>query len=59
VVQINSKVRDRMLVPAGLSANEMQERVMKDPKILKLTEGKKIVKIIPVPDKLVNIVVKN
>lgn len=58
VVQINSKVRDRMLVPAGLSANEMQERVMKDPKILKLTEGKKIVKIIPVPDKLVNIVVK-
>ncbi|MFX4261623.1 leucine--tRNA ligase [Pelotomaculum propionicicum] len=59
VVQVNSRVRDRMLVPAGLSAKEMQERVMNDPKILKLTEGKKIVKIIPVPDKLVNIVVKN
>lgn len=58
VVQINSRVRDRMLVPTGLTAGEMQERVMKDPKILKLTEGKKIVKIIPVPDKLVNIVVK-
>lgn len=58
VVQINSRVRDRMLVPAGLTAGEMQERVMKDPKILNLTEGKKIVKIIPVPGKLVNIVVK-
>jgi leucyl-tRNA synthetase len=58
VVQLNSRVRDRMLVPAGLTAGEMQEIVMKDPKILKLTEGKKIVKIIPVPGKLVNIVVK-
>lgn len=58
VIQINSKVRDRMLVPAGLTAVEIQERIMKEPKILKLTEGKKIVKIIPVPDKLVNIVVK-
>lgn len=58
VIQINSKVRDRMLVPAGLTAGEMQEIVMKDPKILKYTEGKKIVKIIPVPGKLVNIVVK-
>jgi len=58
VVQVNSKVRDRMLVPAGLTAAQMQELVMKDPKVLKLTEGKKIVKIIPVPGKLVNIVVK-
>ena len=58
VVQINSKVRDRMLVPAGLAAAQMQERVLKDPKILKLTAGKKIVKTITVPDKLVNIVVK-
>lgn len=58
VVQVNSRVRDRMLVPAGLTAGEMQEIVMKDPKVLKLTEGKKIIKIIPVPGKLVNIVVK-
>ena len=58
VVQINSRVRDRILLPAGLTAGEMQDRVMNDPKILKLTEGKKIVKIIPVPGKLVNIVIK-
>ncbi len=58
VIQINSRVRDRLLVPAGLTVEEMQERAMKDPKVLKLIEGKKIVKIIPVPGKLVNIVVK-
>jgi leucyl-tRNA synthetase len=58
VVQINSRVRDRIMIPAGLTVGEMQEKIMNDPKILKLTEGKKIVKIIPVPGKLVNIVVK-
>jgi len=58
VVQVNSRVRDRMLVPAGLTAGEMQEIVMKDPKVLMMTEGKNIIKIIPVPGKLVNIVVR-
>lgn len=58
VVQINGRVRDRLLVPAGMTAGELQERVMKEPKVLELTEGMKIVKIIPVPGKLVNIVVK-
>ncbi len=44
------------LVPAGLSAGEMLERIMA-PKVLKLIEYKRIVKVIPVPGKLVNIVV--
>ncbi|HOV78843.1 MAG TPA: leucine--tRNA ligase [Bacillota bacterium] len=58
VVQINGRVRDRLLVKAGLSAQEMQEAVMKEPRVIRLTEGKKIVKTIAVPGKLVNIVVK-
>ncbi|NQS76578.1 MAG: leucine--tRNA ligase [Peptococcaceae bacterium] len=58
VVQINSKVRERLLIPAGLSAAEMQEKVIGNAKVSRLTEGKKIVKVIAVPDKLVNIVVK-
>jgi leucyl-tRNA synthetase len=58
VVQINGKVRDRMLVPAGVSAAQLQEIVIKEPRVLKLVEGKQIVKVIPVPGKLVNIVVK-
>ena len=58
VVQINSKVRERLLIPAGFSAAEMQEKVMENDKVLKLTADKKIIKVIAVPDKLVNIVVK-
>ncbi|NLJ76601.1 MAG: leucine--tRNA ligase [Peptococcaceae bacterium] len=58
VVQINSKVRERLLIPAGLSAAEMQEKVMENDKVLKLTADKKIIKVIAVPDKLINIVVK-
>lgn len=58
VVQINGKVRERLLIPADLTPDKMQGKVLKDPKILKLLEGKKIIKIIPVPGKLVNIVVK-
>ncbi len=58
VVQINGRVRERLLIPAGLTAAEMQEKVMKEPRVLKLIEGKKILKIIPVPGKLVNIVAR-
>jgi leucyl-tRNA synthetase len=58
VVQINGKVRDRLSVPANLSAASMQEYVLQQPKIISLTAGKEVKKIIPVPGKLVNIVVK-
>ncbi len=58
VVQVNGRVRDRLLVPAGIDAGEMEKRVLQEPKVKKLIEGKEIVKIIPVPGKLVNIVVK-
>jgi len=58
VVQINGRVRDRILVPAGISPAEMQEKALKEERIQKLIGGKEIVKVIPVPGKLVNIVVK-
>ncbi len=58
VVQINGKVRDKIVVPAGLGAPQMEEQVHQLDRIKELTEGKQIVKVITVPDKLVNIVVK-
>jgi len=58
VVQINGKVRERLLVPADLPPEKMQERVLQEPGVLRLIRDKKIIKIIPVPGKLVNIVVK-
>lgn len=58
VVQTNGKVRERLLVPAGLSTDALREKVLGEPRVQQLIEGKKVVKVIPVPDKLVNIVIK-
>ena len=58
VVQISGKVRAKMEIEVGLSEEEIEALVMADPKVEKWLEGKKIVKKIFVPDKLVNLVVK-
>ncbi|MHB1041377.1 MAG: leucine--tRNA ligase [Eubacteriales bacterium] len=58
VVQINGRVRERILVPAGISPAGMQELALAEPKVQELIAGKKVLKVIPVPGKLVNIVVK-
>ncbi len=58
VVQINGKVRERLTVPAGLEQKEMETLALEEPKIQQLTAGKQIVKVIGVPGKLVNIVLK-
>ncbi|MTI83730.1 MAG: leucine--tRNA ligase [Firmicutes bacterium] len=58
VVQVNGKVRDRMLIPAEMDPEAMKELVMGQPKVQELIEGKNVVKVIAVPKKLVNIVVK-
>ena len=58
VVQVNGKVRGKITVGANVSRDEMQELAMSDEKIKYLVEGKTIVKVVAVPKKLVNIVVK-
>ena len=58
VVQISGKVRSKIQMEAGLPEDEIEALVMADPKVQKWVEGKKIVKRIFVPDKLVNLVVK-
>ncbi|CAH2214170.1 leucine--tRNA ligase [Tepidibacter aestuarii] len=58
VVQINGKVRGKLNLSANVTREEMQEKALADEKIKELTEGKEIVKVIAVPKKLVNIVVK-
>ena len=58
VLQINGKVRDKLVIPAGLSKEETEEVARKSEKFLAFTEGKTVVKVITVPGKLVNIVVK-
>ena len=57
VVQVNGKVRDRLVVPVGTSLEYAKEKIMKNEKILKWTENKNIENIVWIQDKLINIVV--
>lgn len=58
VIQINGKLREKFTSPVGIAKDELQKRALELPKTREWIDGKEIVKIIVVPDKLVNIVVK-
>ena len=58
VVQFNGKVKDKIEVDEALSQEELKAEAMASQKVKELTEGKEIVKVIVVPKKLVNIVVR-
>jgi len=58
VVQINGRLRGKLLVDASLGEEETKQRATQDPRLLPLIRGKDIAKVIVVPKKLVNIVLK-
>jgi leucyl-tRNA synthetase len=57
-VQINGKLRTRLTVAAETSREDLEKAALADPRVQTLIEGKKIVKVIVVPGKLVNIVIQ-
>ena len=58
VLQVNGKVRGKIDVSSDISKEEMEKLALESENVQKYTEGKEIVKVIVVPKKLVNIVVK-
>ncbi|EMT50789.1 MULTISPECIES: leucine--tRNA ligase [Brevibacillus] len=58
VLQINGKNREKLLIPADATKEQMEEMAGNNETIKELIEGKTIVKVIAVPGKLVNIVVR-
>ncbi len=58
VIQVNGRIKERIRINTEASAQEMSEYVLAQPRIQQLIKGKQIIKVIPVPGKLVNIVVK-
>jgi leucyl-tRNA synthetase len=58
VVQVNGKLRSHVHLPFGTAEDELKAGALADAKIRALVEGKQIVKVIAVRDKLVNIVVR-
>ncbi|MBR5740345.1 MAG: class I tRNA ligase family protein, partial [Firmicutes bacterium] len=58
VVQINGKVRDKLVVPKDISREELEKLALDSDKIAEFTQGKEIIKVITVPGKLVNLVIR-
>ncbi|MGI6256502.1 MAG: leucine--tRNA ligase [Anaerovoracaceae bacterium] len=58
VVQINGKVKDRLHVPSGLAREELERMAMEQDSVAALVGDRNVIKVIAVPGKLVNIVVK-
>ena len=57
-IQINSKIRSKIVLSKNLTNAEIEEAVFADEKIKELLEGKTVVKTIIIPLRLVNIIVK-
>ncbi|MGB9489326.1 MAG: leucine--tRNA ligase [Terriglobales bacterium] len=57
-VQVNGKLRGKVVVPATATDDQVKEAALADDKVKAAVAGKQIIKIIVVPKKLVNMVVK-
>ncbi len=57
-IQINGKLRSRVLVLPEISQKDLEELALENEKVKEYIDGKQIVKVIVVPKRLVNIVVK-
>ena len=59
IAQVNGKLRAKLMVPLNSDNEAVQDLTLSDEKIEKFTKGKQIIKVIVVPNKLINIVVKD
>ncbi|MBI5075655.1 MAG: leucine--tRNA ligase [Nitrospirae bacterium] len=57
VIQVNGKLRGKLMIPAGLTDNDLKERALKDSKVAEFIGGQDIKKVIVIKGRLVNIVV--
>jgi leucyl-tRNA synthetase len=58
VVLVNGKMRDKLEAAPNADMAEVEKAALKLPGVIKHMEGKAVVKIVAVPGKLVNVVVK-
>ena len=57
-VQVNGKLRSKLMVSPDISDDDLKAAATADPKVMEYTDGKEIVKIVVVPKRLVSVVVK-
>lgn len=58
IIQVNGKIKERLVVATGLSKQELEDLALTEPKVEQLVQSLDVIKVITVPDKLVNIVAK-
>ena len=58
VIQVNGKVRDMVSAQIGISKDDAEKLALESEKAKKFIDGKEVMKVIVVPNKLVNVVVK-
>lgn len=57
VIQINGKVKAKIMIPAGQADDEVRKKALDEPKIQEIIKGKTLKKVFIVKGKLVNIVI--
>jgi leucyl-tRNA synthetase len=57
-IQVNSRLKGRLVIALDSPSEEVEKRVLADEKVRASLDGKQVVKVIIVPNKLVNIVAK-
>ena len=57
-VQVNGKLRSRVMASPDTPNDELERMAFADEKVREFTDGKEIVKVVVVPKRLVNIVIK-
>lgn len=58
VLQVNGKVRDRVRVPKDADEETLRETALASAKVKEFVDGKQVVRVIVVPGRLVNVVVR-
>jgi leucyl-tRNA synthetase len=57
-VQVNGKLRSRIIATPGTTDDDLRAAALADEKVRSFTDGKEIFKVIVIPDRLVNVVVR-
>jgi len=58
-VQVNGKVRTKIQMPVGIDNAQAQQLAMSSPRVIELLDGKELLKVVVIPGKMINLVVKN
>jgi len=57
-IQVNGKLRSRVITAPGVSEDELRQSALADERVRALIDGREVVKVIVVPERLVNVVIR-